>query len=73
MQGKETTMVSHLVLKKRLRTQGSNQCDKLKILPLFLFTCCIKFVLSQSWLTLTEFIEKDNNIYNTKFILLNPP
>ena len=46
-----------------------------EILPLFLFTCCIciRFVLSQTWQTLTKFIEKSNNIYNTKFVSLNPP
>ena len=43
------------------------------LLSLFLFTCRIRFVLSQTWQTLTKLIEKNNNIYNTKFVSLNPP
>lgn len=42
-------------------------------LALFLFTCRIRFILSQTRSTLTNFIEKNNNIYHTKFIWLNPP
>jgi len=42
------------------------------LIPPFLFTCHIRFVLSQIWQTLIKFIERNNNIYNTKFVSLNP-
>ena len=51
---------------------GFFQQDK-QILPLFLFTCHIRFVLSQTWQTLSELKERNNNIYYTKFVSLNPP
>jgi hypothetical protein len=38
-----------------------------------LFTCRISFVLNQICSTLTKFIEKNNKIYNTKFVSFNPP
>ena len=37
------------------------------LLPQF-FTNCIRFVLSQTYSTLTKFIKKYNSIYNAKFI-----
>ena len=46
---------------------------RLFLLPLFLFTCRISFVLSQIYLTLTKFVKRNNNIYNIKFVSLNPP
>jgi hypothetical protein len=43
--------------------------------PFHLFQIIVHFifVLSQTSLTLTKFIEKSINIYNIKLVLLNPP
>ena len=45
---------------------------KLELLLLFLFTYHIRFVVSQTWPAWTGLVEKNDNIYNIKFILLNP-
>ena len=38
------------------------------LLPLFLFTCLIRFVLNQTWLTLTKSIEKYSNNYTIQYL-----
>jgi hypothetical protein len=40
----------------------------MQVLPLVLFTSCIRFVLNQTLKSLTKFILKNINIYNTKFL-----